>query len=326
LDSIASQSLLPDELVVCDDGSVDDTLILLREFVKQSPFPVRLYVNQSNLGSTRNFEEAIQLCGGDVIALADQDDVWRPRKLEVLLDTLEMHPRAGYAFSDADVVNDMGVPLLRSWWEAVGFHAADVKQFLAGHQLALLLKRNVVTGAGMAIRASLKSSVLPIPSRWVHDYWIALLGSTFGHGVPVPEQLFTYRQHASQQIGPRHTTPLKDCKISLTATAEDAAGKLERFLEFQQRVLAASAFAPCPSENIEWIREKGLHLGRRAAIRSRSGIQEVATVLSEAVTGRYMKFSDSWRSILRDLLSCFAKLPLPVRIFLEKSQNFWLPR
>src|ERR687894_3003245 len=82
LASVAAQTRPPDELVVCDDGSTDETCRLVEEFAARAPFPVRLFVNERNLGSTRNFGRAVALCEGDLVALSDQDDVWHPEKLE----------------------------------------------------------------------------------------------------------------------------------------------------------------------------------------------------------------------------------------------------
>ncbi|MCA1556539.1 MAG: glycosyltransferase, partial [Acidobacteria bacterium] len=67
LDSIAAQTLLPDELVICDDCSTDETRDVITSFAARAPFAVRLYVNEVNLGSTKNFEQAISLCTGDII-------------------------------------------------------------------------------------------------------------------------------------------------------------------------------------------------------------------------------------------------------------------
>src|ERR1700704_2935070 len=94
LESIAAQTRLPDELVVCDDGSSDDSTDIVRNFAKNASFPVRLEVNEKNLGSTKNFEKAIGLCNGDIISLADQDDVWKLHKLAVLEAALKNHPQA----------------------------------------------------------------------------------------------------------------------------------------------------------------------------------------------------------------------------------------
>ncbi|HEV2835287.1 MAG TPA: glycosyltransferase, partial [Pyrinomonadaceae bacterium] len=81
LESIAAQTRTPDELVISDDQSTDDTLRLIEEFAATAGFPVPLSVNESNLGTAKNFEKAISLCRGDVILLSDQDDVWHSDKL-----------------------------------------------------------------------------------------------------------------------------------------------------------------------------------------------------------------------------------------------------
>ena len=83
LHSICRQSLLPTELVVCDDGSSDDTVEILRAFAADAPFKVIIDAHGQRLGFTPNFLRAIGLCTGEIVALCDQDDVWDERKLAV---------------------------------------------------------------------------------------------------------------------------------------------------------------------------------------------------------------------------------------------------
>src|ERR1700761_4532631 len=83
LASIQQQTRLPDELLVCDDGSSDQTLTIVREFAASAPFPVKLFENEQNLGFAANFERAIRLCEGSLIALCDQDDIWYPTRLQL---------------------------------------------------------------------------------------------------------------------------------------------------------------------------------------------------------------------------------------------------
>ena len=85
LTTIASQSRLPDELVVCDDASGDDTADRLETFAQTAPFPVRIHVQPENVGLRRNVEHALSVCSGDVIVLADQDDEWSPEKVSALV-------------------------------------------------------------------------------------------------------------------------------------------------------------------------------------------------------------------------------------------------
>jgi glycosyltransferase involved in cell wall biosynthesis len=74
LQSFANQSLLPSQLVICDDGSSDDTVAIVEEFAARAPFDVQLVINPERLGYNRNFAKAIGLCTGDLIFLSDQDD------------------------------------------------------------------------------------------------------------------------------------------------------------------------------------------------------------------------------------------------------------
>jgi len=205
LESIAAQTRLPDEMVICDDVSADESAEIVRNFAKNACFPVRVEVNERNLGSIKNFEKAIGLCQGEIIALADQDDVWKDHKLSKLCTALQENPRAGYAFSNAQLIDERGSLLALNLWDSVRFHGTLQNGFFETGQVVSLLKRAAATGATMAFRANLKDILLPISPFFVHDYWISLLASCVGwYGVPVPEPLIEYRQHERQQIGVRH--------------------------------------------------------------------------------------------------------------------------
>src|SRR6186997_149500 len=92
LDSILAQSRPPDEIVICDDASTDGTWALLTTFAPKAPCPVTLRRNDTRLGVIGNFSQAMTLATGDAIALADQDDVWHPMKLEKLEGALRANP------------------------------------------------------------------------------------------------------------------------------------------------------------------------------------------------------------------------------------------
>src|SRR5215211_1230053 len=123
LESITAQSRRPDEIVICDDGSTDQTKTLLENFAQASPVPVSLKFNQQNLGSIKNFEQAIRLCSGDIIVLSDQDDVWKKDKLEKIEQAFHSNPTAGLVFSDAEIVDEDLEPLHRRMWDEIGFDA-----------------------------------------------------------------------------------------------------------------------------------------------------------------------------------------------------------
>src|ERR1700760_33370 len=83
LRSLAEQTVLPDELVICDDQSSDSTAAVVESFAASSPFPVRFIRNEQRLGYYENFMKAAGLCTSEYIAFCDQDDVWLSEKLAV---------------------------------------------------------------------------------------------------------------------------------------------------------------------------------------------------------------------------------------------------
>lgn len=200
LESIAQQTRLPDELIVCDDRSTDRTVSILREFAASAPYPVNIYENEHNLGSAANFERAIRLCRGNLIALSDQDDIWYPVRLERSEQEFTVHPQAGLVFSDADVINDRDELTGPTMWQRLGFAGKRARDLLGGEYL-LLAKHRFVTGATMMFRASLRDRCLPIGKGWIHDEWIALITAAFFELRPINQPLIRYRIHGSQQVG-----------------------------------------------------------------------------------------------------------------------------
>lgn len=202
LQSISAQTLLPDELVVCDDGSSDVTLTILERFASSATFDVRIFRNKRNLGYTKNFEQAIGLCQGELIALSDQDDVWHTDKLSRMASVLNADPTLGGVFSDAEIVDQNSNLLAGRLWSR--FHYAGPQQqwcHIEKELAAVLLKHDVVTGATMMFRAELRNTLLPIGESWVHDAWITWMLVLYSGIAAIAEPLMAYRVHENQQLG-----------------------------------------------------------------------------------------------------------------------------
>lgn len=300
LKSICSQTRLPEEIIICDDGSTDATLQILDEFREKSPFLIRIHSNETRLGPTKNFEKAIALCSGDVVALSDQDDVWMPHKLERLEKMFAHHPKAGYVFSDALVVDKTLSPFGDTMWERVSFTKRQRRYFAQGHQLEVLFKHNVVTGATMAFRAELRDWILPIPEQWVHDAWIALLFSAVGRkGIFVEEPLIYYRQHPEQAIGGRKLGFAEQLRISFNTKAELYSFEHSKYALAQDRLASIGKL----TRETEWLfRSKMTHVRTRQWLHEHSRWIRFGRVFTELVLGRYHRFSNGWRSVAKDLL------------------------
>jgi glycosyltransferase involved in cell wall biosynthesis len=302
LESIASQSRLPDEVVICDDDSVDDTPSILERFRKKAPFDVRIHRNETNLGVTRNFEKAIALCSSDIIALSDCDDIWRGDKLERVCAVLEDHPGAGYAFSDGELIGPDGTPLGVRMWDRQFFQQLLLSGFPPKSQVPALLQFPVVTGAAMAIRSSIRPFVLPVAQCWLHDYWISLLAAFIGlYGVAIPEPLLKYRVHLNQTIGLRRSF-VERCKASFVSRVEPWPEHITAFQGLRGRLHNDSSITNrCHPHELDLLEQKLAHLCERARARSAAPLKKYRIILAEAFTGRYQRFSLSWQSIVRDL-------------------------
>jgi glycosyltransferase involved in cell wall biosynthesis len=104
--SIERQQRLPDEVIVVDDGSTDDSVAMVRRFAKRSRLPVRLMNNRGCKGVSGATNCGIKAARGEFIALLDSDDLWTPCHLDQLLRALERYPRVDMAFSAVEVFGD----------------------------------------------------------------------------------------------------------------------------------------------------------------------------------------------------------------------------
>jgi glycosyltransferase involved in cell wall biosynthesis len=197
LDSLARQTYLPCELVVSDDGSTDHTLGIVEDFAKLSPFPVRIYRNQRNVGYADNFLKAASLCEGDWVAFCDQDDVWLEHKLEIICKFLENSSEIFLITHSAALVDEQLAPLGalfpnhrttkiverlrgRFWYTLYGFTA--------------IFRRILVTEIPWQDRP--RDFTGPCKKQ-SHDLWVYFLASILGQVVFLSDVLALYRRHGS---------------------------------------------------------------------------------------------------------------------------------
>jgi glycosyltransferase involved in cell wall biosynthesis len=302
LASIASQTRSPDEVVICDDGSTDETLRIAHDFANACPFIVRIYTNTRNIGSSKNFERAIGLCTRDIITLADQDDIWRSDKLACIESAFACAPDLGALFSDALLINAQGVKLGSSLWSAVGFVRSRRTAVQAGRGFDILLLGSFVTGATLAFRAIWRDLLLPIPPGWVHDYWIALLLAAASRLDFIDAPLIEYRCHPDQERGVksgglaqlwRHFIDLDDAAYRKAAAMRmEVAERLGRY----NSVLLAAPISKCHA--------MVAHLQRRGNLPSKR-LLRIRMICRETANGNYFRHSSGLKSILRDILASY---------------------
>jgi glycosyltransferase involved in cell wall biosynthesis len=308
LESIASQTRVPDEMIVCDDISKDNTLEILKEFASKVSFPVNIFINEKNLGSTKNFEKAIGLCTGDIIFLSDQDDVWHPEKVEKIENQFFISPSTALVFTDAELVDENLKPLGYSQWQSNGFNQKEQDYFTRGKFIEVLLKRNVVTGSTMAFRSEFKKLIFPIPNDWVHDGWISLLIAFASDLNLISEPLIKYRQHHMQQVGAgdegltiyqkihRKINQLKNLESDYSNFHPEC---IRYTLAYEH--LVNSHFPSIKTNKISLLKARASHYCIRSHLPV-SRIKRIPFIIKELLNMNYHRYSEGISSVVGDLL------------------------
>jgi len=203
LDSLLNQTYGDWSLLVRDDGSCDNTLAVLNSY--QSRLAGRMRILPSNglrLGPGGSFSELLLNAEAEYIMLCDQDDVWFPDKIERTLaemrrlESVHGPDSSCLVFSDVAVVDERLRVVAPSGWRS---QKADP---VTGTRLSRLVLMNPGNGCTMMVNRALLAMAAPIPPEaLMHDYWLALVATAFGHTGVLREPTLYYRQHGRNELG-----------------------------------------------------------------------------------------------------------------------------
>lgn len=132
VESVLAQTVPADEIIIVDDGSMDDTAEVCRRL------GTRLrYRRQANAGASTARNAGAAMSRGDWLAFLDADDLWAANKLELQLAALQQHPDVDFAVTAAWAESSDGGPAQYMYWEGS----------LDPHRMRQeLLVRNILTG------------------------------------------------------------------------------------------------------------------------------------------------------------------------------------
>jgi glycosyltransferase involved in cell wall biosynthesis len=204
--SIRKQSRQVDWITVRDDGSSDRTLRHLERHASADG-RLRLVRNPQNLGYAQNFGQGLAQATGDIVFLSDQDDIWAEDKVARMLALFD-DPTTHLTFSDGTLIDAKSQPVKGpNVLHGYGLTLAHLADFQS-NPMRYLLRRNFINGAAMALRRTAAQSALPIPSRFPHDYWLALWLARTGGIRCLHQPLYAYRQHDANLIGSGRSSKL----------------------------------------------------------------------------------------------------------------------
>ncbi|TVZ16179.1 glycosyltransferase family 2 protein [Maribacter sp. MAR_2009_72] len=180
LDSILLQIGPEDEVIISDDGSNDQTLPIIKS-ISDNRIKI-VYSGQKSI--IKNFENSLKTATGDVIFLSDQDDIWYPNKISIMVSFLNDYLMV---FSNASVFKESMLDTYLLYDQNVQ-RTGFLKNFI----------KNNFIGATMAFQRKVLERALPFPKKiYMHDVWIGLVSEIEGKTHFIEEPLVYYRRHGN---------------------------------------------------------------------------------------------------------------------------------
>lgn len=181
IESIVCQLNVDDEIIVSDDGSTDGTLDIVKGIGDKR---IKIIEGPGRKSPILNFECALKASKGDFIFLSDQDDVWKPDKVEICMKWLKTYH---CVVSDAEVTDNRLKPLYPSLYAIM-----QVRQ----GRIYNTIWKNGYTGCCMAFRRNVLEASLPFPKNIpMHDIWIGNVAAYKYNVIFIPDRLIHFRRH-----------------------------------------------------------------------------------------------------------------------------------
>lgn len=205
LDSLIRQTYVDIRIIASDDGSSDSTNAILKEYAARH-HNIKILENTRPLGGAKqNFFNLIGHANAEYVLFADHDDVWYPNKTEDTLARIrEMEDKHGkntpiLVHTDLEVVDE-------------NLHTVAASLMRVQHlsktftRINQLLAQNHVTGCTVMVNAALikKVKYKSMDHIVMHDWWLALIASSFGKISFIDKPTIKYRQHGGNEVGAKH--------------------------------------------------------------------------------------------------------------------------
>ncbi len=214
LESIVQQTYKPSQIIIVDDDSLDNTLQVANNFATEHP-NVLVVQNETRLGYIKNFEKGMLLANASYVALSDQDDIWMPNKLEVLIHAIGDQM---LAYSDSELIDANG--------QLLNQKMSSKKNQLAYHTPIMYAIGAWAPGHAMLFKKELIDKAVPFPALVTHDFWLGFVATCYSTMVYVNEPLVHYRQHTQNAIG-ADTTKNKTTSLTMAQKKQKARARME---------------------------------------------------------------------------------------------------
>lgn len=215
LDSLLAQDYPNLEIIIVDDCSTDKTLMLLEAYKVQNRH-LTIVKNTQNIGFNANFKKAMDHCNGSYIAIADQDDIWHPKKISTMVNAIGSNL---LLYHNSTYIDERGGKL--------GTSTLSHHRFVKGNCSSQLWYYNCVSGHACLLHRSLLTLSSPFPAHFYYDWWLAYTAACTAKISYLNAELVEHRLHSE-------SSTQKD-------TAQGRALRIEHFNLFLRHPLTSEA-------------------------------------------------------------------------------------
>lgn len=298
LESILKQTFVPDEIIICDDNSNDNTIGIIDNTLKKEDIKYSVIKHERNEGVVKTFKEALKASTGDYVFLCDQDDYWYTDKVERFIDVFKRSKEINVILSDANITDEKLVKQRKTLWETLKFYPQNKDYNSLNEYIKKeMFKRNIFTGMCMCVRKSWLDNLPDYSNFMLHDEfmgWNALIDSSI---YLLQKSTAAYRQHNNNAVG---------------------AGKHKKYVnkkQFKEAVKKSNIRTLNKFENLELLFQnnrsyndlvKAINFYQyRIKLFSWPRLIKIKKFLIEYSQGNYSKFcSSTEHAVLKDLAIC----------------------
>lgn len=234
LNSIINQTILPDEIIISDNYSTDDTVKKCERILSKTNKIKYKIIYEKNRNVLANFQNAINTTTGDIIFLCDQDDVWFENKIEKFLNIFLSNSNCCCVFSNSYLDNEKKEKMISKLLENEDFKLSE-GYLNKDDFFNIEIKKNIVTGMSLAISDKLKYVSFPLSKYVYHDYWFAINAIFTGDVYYIDEPTAYYRQHEGNVVGTKKRLTLNKIYRSIKKTKEKCENELKFLIEIENK-------------------------------------------------------------------------------------------
>jgi glycosyltransferase involved in cell wall biosynthesis len=189
LESLLLQTYNDFEIIICDDASTDNTVKIIKAFAAKHK-NVSYEIQENNIGVNNNFAVGFLKARGSFIAIADQDDIWKPEKIEQLM-MLFNSDNIVLAHSVSAIFKDKNLPIHKKVM-------TGSKQMIGNNPKKLLL-RNTIAGHNIIFKKDLLAHALPFPNGVYYDWWLCQVATCYGE-IAATNKVLAYQRHHDNNV------------------------------------------------------------------------------------------------------------------------------